>query len=133
VDGILSGSIPYAVATSFHAGTGHRSQAKQKTYTQLLRDLEDEAYTSGEEGGTEEEWMRRGSTWRIQKQKKSDKGSAVHIRDGSSGPRGPEGGDEEAGEETALLSGEEREERRDRIAQIALYGEWTASMKHRLV
>lgn len=80
-----------------------------------MKDLEDETYTSDDEDGSAEEWMRRGSTWRVRTK-----------RDGSgrSGERDEGGkvGDEEIGEETGILSGQEREERRDRIAQIALYG-----------
>jgi hypothetical protein len=113
VDGILSGSLPYTVASSFHPGAGLKPHSNPKTYTQLLQDLEDETYTSDEDGlQEEEEWMRRGSTWKIRKPKNGER----------SGSTEPERADEEAGEDTALLSGQEREEKRDRIAQIALYG-----------
>lgn len=106
VDSILSGSIPYTVATSFNAEAGPSRHKPLKSYTQLLQDLEDEAYTSGDEHESPEEWMRKGSTWKI----RPKTGDRQH------------GEEEEVGEETALISGEEREERRDRIATIALYG-----------
>jgi hypothetical protein len=128
VDAILSGSIPYTVATSFHAGPAHtRPHKSQKTYTQLLQDLEDERYTTDEDGedepGSPEEWMRRDSTWKVrpkrgERSERSERGDRSGVqRAGAEDTGGPI-----ADEETGLLTGLEREERRDRIAQIALYG-----------
>lgn len=56
-------------------------------------------------------WMRRGSAWKVPGKKVGD-----HRENGNGK------GDPEAGERTGLLSSEEREEKRDKLAKLALNG-----------
>lgn len=119
VDSLLSGSLPYTVVKSFSRNAIHSRESSRKTYTQLVSDLEDEmADPSGGEQ-VEAEWLRHDSAWRVNRSRAN--GGGTHIGTPDSGAQAKPA-DEEIGEGTALLSGHEKEERRDRIAQIALYG-----------
>lgn len=121
----MSGSLPYTVATSFAPESSKKIQASRKTYTQLVTDLEEQvgqAADSDHGRAAEEAWLRRGSTWRVKRvNEHRHSNGGGHTHDNAVKPANEEA--EEAGEGTALLTGQEREEQRDRIAQVALYGE----------
>lgn len=147
MDALLSGSLPYTVATSFHpssanananASVGNAASASQQ-YT----------YHSDPDEEDTEGWLRRNSTWKVRKVRRESaksassggrragsadrSGSAPGHAGGTSTPRrderdrergrGRETDVEDVGETTGLLSkGKEREARKERIAKIALNG-----------
>ena len=96
VDALLSGELPSVIANSFQ-------NPPSKSHTRLRGDLAEEvsSETDGSPG-----WLRRESAWKVRRQMNAENGHR----------------DPEAGERTALLSLEEKEEERDRLARFALNG-----------
>lgn len=100
VDALLSGELPSTIAQSFYM-----PQAKPTGATQSREGSETIPDADGEE---RPEWLRRGSVWK------------VHPKRVANGA--PVGDEEEAGEGTALLGGVDKEEKRERLAKVALNG-----------
>ncbi len=105
VDALLSGELPSTIANSFQP---------TKSYTRLVNDLEEEVNPNV---NTIPRWLRRGSAWNMPRTGRRER-EARRIGNG----HGNGDVDPEAGERTGLLSAEEKEERRDRLARLALNG-----------
>ncbi|ORY31810.1 hypothetical protein BCR39DRAFT_80831 [Naematelia encephala] len=95
VDGLLSGELPSAIAKSFQPA--HSAfKVGRKSYTRMICDLEEEVADSPALALSRHE-----SAWRIN-------------------GRGGEDDEAEVGEGTGLLDGQKRDQRRERIAKLAL-------------
>jgi hypothetical protein len=104
VDQLLSGELPSTIVNSFQPG---RSKTHGSRY---IEDMAEDVRAGDETPGSPA-WFRRGSASRLSK---------AHSE--TNGRRRSDAGevDEEVGERTTLLGAEKREERRERIARIAL-------------
>ncbi|KAK8858889.1 hypothetical protein IAR55_003120 [Kwoniella newhampshirensis] len=91
VDSLLSGSIPQNIALSF---------SPARTYSQRFEDIEEVASPG---------FSRRGSAWQVKQSKVAQIEREHDIGDG-----------EDPGEETGLLGIDKREERREKLARLAL-------------
>ncbi|KAL7420475.1 hypothetical protein Q5752_004425 [Cryptotrichosporon argae] len=99
VDALLSGELPSTIASSFHPPP---RPTRAKSYTRPHGDLVEDGDRDSS-GDERPGWSRRQSLWKVKRNGVAN--SNEH---------------EEAGEDTPLLDAAEKEERRERIAKVAL-------------
>lgn len=103
VDGLLSGELPFTIANSFQA-------APSRSSTRLRGDSAEEMNSSVE---YIPRWIGRSSAWKA----REPEGIPAHGSGDGEGNVDPE-----MGERTPLLSADEKEKKRDRLAKLALNG-----------